>query len=133
MAHETIVVFDIHGKALYWHDKDATTGYVPDADDLWDVLWENKDHLGGFAHTHPWEGAAIPSHTDLTTFAAVEKGLGKSLLWPILTFHRMTCVVRNPLYKKGGAMWTDAGPLTIEFDWIDELRRRSGSKEAPPR
>lgn len=129
MAREVIVVFDTQGKALYWHDQDALTGYVPDSDDLWDVLWEHRHHLGGFAHTHPWNGPASPSGIDLSTFHAVERGLGKRLLWPIVTFTDMVCVVRNPLFEEGESMWTKAGPLTIEFDWIDELRRRSGSED----
>jgi hypothetical protein len=129
MTKEVIVVFDIHGKALYWHDQDASAGYVPDSDDLFDFLWEHRHHLGGYAHTHPGMGKARPSGIDLSTFEALEKGLGKHLLWPILTFDNMICVVRNPLYKdRDKAMWTLAGPLTVEFDWIDELRRRSGAQ-----
>ena len=131
MTREVIVVFDENGKAIYWHDQDASSGYVPDADDLFYVLWEHKDHLGGFAHTHPWDGPAAPSGIDLTTYAALEKGLGKHLLWPVVTFTDLVCVVRNPIFNEGGAMWTLAGPLTIEFDWIDELRRRSGSDSSP--
>jgi len=132
MIRETIVVFDTDGKAIYWHEPDdRSAGYVPDSDDLWDFLWANKDRLGGYAHTHPWSGRAAPSSTDLTTFAAIEMGMGKHLLWPIVTFSGMICVVRNPSYEDGGAMWTNAGPLTIEFDWVDELRRKSGSEDSP--
>ena len=76
-------------------------------------------------------GKAWPSGIDLSTFDALEKGLGKHLLWPILTFNDMICVVRNPLFDEGGAKWTEAGPLTVEFDWIDELRRLSGSEDHP--
>ena len=53
---------------------------------LWEVLWDNREILGGVAHTHPWSGAAGPSGTDVTTFAAVEKGLGQKLVWPVVTF-----------------------------------------------
>lgn len=133
MRKEVIVVFDEEGRAIYWHDQNATAGYVPDSDALFNFLWENKDRLGGFAHTHPGIGYPIPSHIDLRTFEGLEKSLGKQLLWPILTFDQMLCVVRNPLYTEEGAYakWTKARPLTIEFDWIDELRRRSGSEDAP--
>ena len=82
---ETALVFDLHGKTIYWHEPSGrTSGYLPDSQDLWDVLWDNRHRLGGVAHTHPWHGPALPSHTDLTTFAAVEKGLGKHLLWPVV-------------------------------------------------
>ena len=50
-----------------------------------DRIWSNRDRIGGVAHTHPWEGTTSPSSTDLTTFAAIEAGLGKRLYWPIVT------------------------------------------------
>ncbi len=130
---ETALVFDLEGRTIHWHEPAGrTSGSLPDSQDLWEILWENRHRLGGVAHTHPWNGPAIPSGTDLTTFAAVEKGLGKHLLWPVVTFDNVAYVVRNPLFKDGGAMWTNAGPLTIKIEGIDELRRRSGSKEDPP-
>lgn len=130
---ETALVFDLNGKTIYWHEPAGrTSGSLPDSQDLWDVLWENRHRLGGVAHTHPWNGPAVPSTTDVTTFAAVEKGLGKHLLWPVVTFNDVLYVVRNPLYEQGGAMWTAAGPLTFEVEGIDELRYRSGSNQPPP-
>jgi hypothetical protein len=59
---------------------------LPDSHELWEILWASREELGGVAHTHPWDGPAGPSHTDVTTFAAVEAGLGKRLIWPIVTF-----------------------------------------------
>jgi len=84
---EAAFVFDYRGSVLFWHLPSArSSGALPDSRDLWDVLWENREWLGGVAHTHPWSGRSGPSGTDLTTFAACEKGLGKRLLWPIVTF-----------------------------------------------
>jgi len=129
---ETALVFDLNGKTIYWHEPEGrTAGSLPDSDALWDFLWENRHRLGGVAHTHPWIGAARPSHTDITTFAAIEKALGKHLLWPVVTFNDILCVVRNPLYSEGEDMWTGAGPLTFEIEGLDELRRRSGSTLVP--
>lgn len=86
---ETGLVFDRRGGAIYWHlPRGRTQSYLPDSQQLWRVLWEYHQEglLGGVAHTHPWSGEASPSHTDVTTFAAVEAGLGKRLVWPIVTF-----------------------------------------------
>ena len=83
---ETALVFNRQGHALYWHEPPGrTSGALPDSPQLWDVLWEYRNNLGGVAHTHPWDGPTSPSHTDITTFAAVEKGLGTRLIWPIVT------------------------------------------------
>lgn len=84
---ETGLVFDFHGGRIYWHlPPDRSSGSLPDSSELWAVLWENREILGGVAHTHPWDGEPGPSPTDLTTFAAVEAGLGERLVWPIITF-----------------------------------------------
>lgn len=84
---ETALVFDTEGKTIYWHlPLGRSGGSLPDSRDLWDVLWENRERLGGVAHTHPWYGPSGPSHTDLTTFAACEAALGKRLVWPVVTF-----------------------------------------------
>ena len=124
---EVALVFDRNGNTICFHDpKGSTGGSIPDSRDLWEVLWENRDRLGGVAHTHPWDGPAHPSLTDLTTFDAVERALGKQLLWPVVSFTEMTCVVRNPLYGNGDVThrWTAAGPLTITIEGIEELRDR---------
>jgi len=129
-VHEVIVLFDLNGKAFHWHDENAETGYVPDSDDLFDVIWDNRHRFAGFAHTHPWNGSAAPSGMDLTTFEAIEKSLGKRCLWPVVSFTEIMLVVRNPV--TGDFVPFDPNYLTVEFDWIDELRRRSGST-TPPR
>ena len=124
---ETALVFDLNGKTIYFHEPAGRSGgSIPDTRSLWDILWENRDRLGGVAHTHPWDGPSGPSQTDVTTFDAIERGLGKHLLWPVVTFTDVTYVVRNPLYGKGSDhMWVKAGPLTIEIKGIEELRARS--------
>ena len=45
--------------------------------------------LAGVAHSHPGGGIPTPSWEDLTTFAAVEDGLGQRLVWWIVSeaFH----------------------------------------------
>jgi len=82
---EVAMVFDTDGGALYWHEPPGrSAARIPDSQFLWHIIWENRENLGGVAHTHPWSGYVYPSETDLTTFAAVEAGLGKRLVWPII-------------------------------------------------
>jgi hypothetical protein len=121
---ETALVFDLNGNTIHWHEPPGRSGgSIPDTRSLWDILWENRERLGGVAHTHPWDGPAYPSNTDLTTFDAIERGLGKHLLWPVVTFTEVLYVVRNPLFGKN--MWVTAGTLTITIEGIEELRARS--------
>ena len=87
---ESAFVFDVDGVIIHWHlPANRSGGFIPDSRDLWEVLWENREKLGGIAHTHPWNGEPWPSGTDVTTFAACEAALGKRLLWPVVTLDRM--------------------------------------------
>jgi hypothetical protein len=97
-------VFDFHGGLIHWHvPPDRSMSALPDSRSLWDVLWKNREILGGVAHTHPFTGVAVPSQTDLTTWAAVEQGLGQRLVWPIVTFSQV-----------GYFTWEGPGRLTYE-------------------
>ncbi len=60
---------------------------LPDSTALWSQLWGTRETLVGVAHLHPGHGpeARRPSHEDLTTFRAVERGLGMLLIWWIAT------------------------------------------------
>lgn len=124
---ETGLVFDRNGRTIYWHEPlGREGGAIPDTRELWDVLWANRHDLGGVAHTHPWDGPAQPSGKDLTTFDALERGLGRHLLWPVVTFTEVLYVVHNPLFGQGSTHpWTSVKHLGIEIDGIEELRARS--------
>lgn len=110
------------GEVLHWHcPPDRTVASLPDSPDLWALLWEHRGQLLGVAHTHPGRGIPGPSWEDLTTFEAVEAGLGKRLLWWIANADGMILL-----------RW--AGPdryaystarLVVEPDWTAELRQRS--------
>ena len=123
---ETALVFDRNGKTICFHEPPGRSGgSIPDTRDLWEIIWENRENLGGVTHTHPWDGPAHPSITDVTTFDAIEKALGKHLLWPVVTFTEVTYVVRNILFEDSQHKWTRAGNVTIEIEGIEELRARS--------
>ena len=84
---EVGLVFNKQGELLYWHvPTNRSVVAIPDSRDLWEVLWRHRAVLGGVAHTHPFSGFARPSSTDVTTFAAIEQGLGRRLIWPVVTF-----------------------------------------------
>jgi len=105
---ETALVFDDRGCVLFWHlPADRSQGAIPDSRGLWERLWENRERLGGVAHTHPWNGAAQPSSTDVTTFAAVEQGLGQRLIWPIVTFSEVV------YFEWVGPDRLDYGPMRL--------------------
>lgn len=87
---EVAVVLDNDGQPVYWHEPPGRSSVaIPDSRDLWDAIWENRDNLMGVAHSHPGTGTPVPSQTDVTTFVAVEKALGRKLVWPIITQDRV--------------------------------------------
>lgn len=113
---EVALVFGPRGKAIYWHEppkRSATS--LPDSRTLWGVLWDYRDELGGVAHTHPWMGPASPSGTDLTTFAAIELGLGKRLLWPIVTLSE----VRYFAYQEESQKY-DEVPIDFKYETYED-------------
>lgn len=84
---EALYVFDKLGRVMYWHlPQNRGGGGIPDSRALWVFMWENREEVGGFAHSHPWDGPAWCSDTDVRTFAAYESGLGKRLNWVVATF-----------------------------------------------
>ncbi len=126
---ETALVFDEEGATIHWHEPPGrSAGSLPDSRGLWEVLWEHRECLGGVAHTHPWRGRATPSMTDITTFRAVEQGLGKTLLWPVVTFDDVAWYAFDPQVERYVA--TEPAPLVLAD--LEELRARSGGGPAPP-
>lgn len=54
---EVALVFDKQGRSLCWHkSKNPNATYIEDSHDLWTFLWDNRNIIGGVAHTHPWTG-----------------------------------------------------------------------------
>ncbi len=83
---EVGVVVDKDGAPIFWHVPPGRTSVtLPDSRSLWGVLWENRETIAGFAHTHPGSGVPGPSWEDITTFSALERGLGVRFDWWIAT------------------------------------------------
>jgi len=117
---EAGVLLDKKGEALYWHlPNNRSGGALPDSVDLWSVIWENRDNISGFAHSHPGFGRTGPSHTDLTTFAAIEAGLGKRLDWWIASGDSMI------LLRYHDELDYIQVDVTMNPPWVDRLRGES--------
>jgi len=109
---------------IHWHCPHGRSGgLLPDSRDLWDIIWESRDRILGFAHSHPGDGIPIPSHTDITTFNAIEMALGRRLTWWI-TSH--TQIVRLE-FVETSTMHTGYDRYVMDIDppWLHELRRLS--------
>lgn len=122
---EAAVVIDLDWQPIYYHTPLARTGgSLPDSHDLWEILWTNRHRLLGVAHSHPGGGIPGPSHTDVTTFAAVEAGLGVRLVWPIITVDAMRAFIwQGPdrlVYEEGAVI-----TLRMAESWVAELLKLS--------
>lgn len=118
---EAGAVIGAGGQVIFWHaPQDRSGGTLPDSRQLWDVLWDNRAELQGFAHSHPGGGVPGPSYTDVTTFAAVEAALGQRLSWWISSSD-CTSVVR----WCGPDRLSYSAQRVREPEWVAELRRLS--------
>lgn len=122
--YECCVVLGFHCRPVHWHCPRSSSVYIPDDSNLWQVIWENRQELIGVAHSHPGCGSSSPSQEDLTTFAAIEAGIGRRLLWWIVTEDSAAYFwwVGPDKYSYDG---TDS---LVDWDWLPELRRQSGYK-----
>lgn len=115
------VVIDEDGLPLYWHaPPNRSSIALPDSRALWEILWRHRDHLWGFAHSHPGRGLPAPSHEDLTTFRAIDQALGRCLMWWIASIDQVIALQWDTVDGKYRRVipW----PPMI---WLDELRRLS--------
>jgi hypothetical protein len=121
---EAGVVVDFRGEPIFWHlPEGRTSGGIPDTRKLWDVLWENRAGLWGFAHTHPGSGHPTPSHTDITTFAAIEAALGtRNVSWWIASRDQLVEYLWD---DREGQNKYKGITINEEPAWLEELRRLS--------
>ncbi len=121
---EAGVVVDIHGEPIFWHlPPGRSGGSLPDSRSLWDVLWKaHKDGvLAGFAHSHPGSGVPGPSYTDYTTFLAIQRALGRKLIWWITSSDAVITYTIDHHDPESAI----ASLLTEDPSWVAELRRLS--------
>jgi hypothetical protein len=126
MSIEAGVVIDENGNALHWHlPPGRDGGALPDSPNLWKVLWENRERITGFAHSHPGSGLTGPSSTDITTFAAVEQGLGTRLDWFICSSDRLVLVHWVGPGVHTYKTWEYKPFRSDELSWLPRLRELS--------
>jgi hypothetical protein len=122
MSIEAGVLVGMDCEPIYWHlPVDRSGGALPDSRELWEVIWENRANILGFAHSHPGSGEPGPSDTDLTTFAAVESGLGRRLVWWITSADQFI----ELCWVGPGKLDYAKGPALYEPTWMGELRGKS--------
>ena len=120
---EVGVVFYRAGQPIHLHRPQGSSGAaLPDSPDLWDVLWANRENLGGFAHSHPGDGVPGPSWTDITTFDAIERALGRKLIWWIISKDSQALGQK----LEGEYVFHEVRTRPV---WLDELRRLSYEKD----
>jgi len=124
---EAGVIVGFNHEPLFWHlPPGRTAGSLPDSRQLWDVLWENRARVYGFAHSHPGSGAPAPSWEDITTFAGVEAALGRRLVWWITSSTHLAYILWcGPDKYNYEVVGVDAYDGTSDPPWLDELRQHS--------
>lgn len=119
---EAGVLLNMKGEPMYWHNPhDRSGGALPDSRDLWNVIWDNREDVSGFVHSHPGSGVPGPSYEDVTTFSGIERALGKRLDWWIITEDACSFIrwVGPHMYDYA------ALPVRQKMLWMEELRRNS--------
>ena len=113
-------------KVLYWHNPEGRSeAYLPDSRSLWEVMWENRHRLSGFAHSHPGSGPVSPSWEDVTTFAAIEAALGRRLNWWIVNKYHISLVTwKGPDKCNYQVINLSENGLKSDdcLDWVRDLR-----------
>lgn len=119
MSIEAGVLVANDGTPIYWHTpKNRNSAALPDSRELWDVMWEHRNNILGFAHSHPGSGVPGPSHEDVTTFAAVEAALGRKIYWWITSSDTLAKMLWCGPGKHGYvALEVDHEPI-----WLAQLR-----------
>ena len=122
---EVGVLINNDDQPIYWHQPNRRSSVaLPDSLDLWQVIWQNRHLLAGFAHSHPGNGRPGPSYTDVTTFAAVEGALGKRLAWWITSDDHLVIVHWQGPKEHDYIVRNSFKPKNTPA-WVFELRRRS--------
>jgi len=121
MSIESAVVLNKIGSVMLWHlPENRGAGHIGDSHDLWDTMWKNRGNLGSIVHSHPGGGTPMPSHTDVTTFAACEGALGQRLRWGIMSQDQLAWFEWNGP-KEHDYRLTGLESLDILSGWQKEL------------
>jgi hypothetical protein len=121
MFNEALVVV-CEGEVLYEHAPGLSAASLPDDRILWDVIWRHREFELCVAHSHPGCGFPLPSRVDVDTFCAMEKALGRGLLWAITSETHWVCVRRS--FENGAFEIIRNDPDDVPL-WLVRLREIS--------
>jgi hypothetical protein len=123
---EAGVVLDRNNQPIAWHlPPGRSVAYLPDSNELWEIFWNNRASISGYAHSHPGGGIPRPSHTDITTFAAIESALGIRLDWWIISNEDVSLVKWIGPDKYDYSLFIFDACDHADAPWVDELREVS--------
>ncbi len=127
LSLEAGVLVRTDGSPIYWHlPYTRSSVYLPDSQELWEVIWQNRQDVLGFAHSHPGSGLPRPSMEDLTTFRAVDIALGRPLLWWITSVDRVVELQKLDWKEKDLSYYLADHPQDQHIEqWLEELREKS--------
>jgi hypothetical protein len=116
MMREVFFLIDTAG-AVILIDEGRSAVAIADSRTRWEAIWDARDRIGEIAHSHP-VGPLAFSEEDETTFAALEAGLGKALVFSVIAPNGM-------IRRENGR----DSIVASEPAWATELRRVSGMLE----
>jgi hypothetical protein len=125
MSHEEREVCFLIGaaEAVLWSDASTSPVALPDSRARWQAIWSRREQIVEIAHTHPLGGAHFSS-IDETTMTALDSGLGRRLIYSVVTPDQM--LRRRP--REDGA---DDALVADEPWWSELIRVASRIRERP--
>ena len=73
---------------IVWADASTSPSALPDSRARWEAIWRHRGVLAAIAHSHPL-GPDTFSAEDLSTMAAIDSALGRSLAYVVVSPRRM--------------------------------------------
>ena len=100
--------------SILWQDGGELHA-LPDSRQRWDAIWVQRFELKEIAHSHPCGPLAF-SREDRTTMRAIWAGLGRDVVFSVVTPNGMIRTSRNQRVRR----------ITREAEWVRILRSASG-------
>src|SRR4051812_14382059 len=95
------------------HSDFGSNARIPDSRERWEIIWGRRNNITEIAHSHPGDFLDF-SEEDLTTIEAVEAGIGRKLLWSIVTKDGFLSRMNGTNRRRTDSPW-----------WVESLRRLS--------
>ena len=95
----------------------GTRASIPDSHERWQIIWDHRNEITEIAHSHPGDFLDF-SKEDLTTMEAVEAGIGRTLVWSIITENGFLSRIDGTDTRRSDQPW-----------WVEFLRRLSYDKQ----